>query len=390
MTYQPIVREKISTVNSTTAALGGGAVFTGTSEDVSAYSEITVSMATDVAGATDGLQMQFSPDGTNWDRAVKITPPQVGLTSNFGSPHTLSVINQYFRIVYTNGAGAQSHFRLQTIYHPHKSKNLTSRSAQVLNMMNDVELVRQVSRPEDDKNLGLVGYIAQKRKFGVNEAVNNTTHEDIWAEGGTVTLASAAETVQVKAGGNAADDAAGAGARTITVEGLDSNWAEVSEDITLAGASASSATSASFIRVNRAYIKTAGTYAGSNTGIIRVEGTSTSHVYAHIPAELGSTFQSIVAVPADKTMYITEVKYSCGESNSADVRMWHVEDGSLSLPVKYYETAIEDFSGFQPTPLETYLKFTEKETVGFDALRVTGSGTARVSVDFDYILVDNT
>jgi hypothetical protein len=213
----------VSTNNSTTATLAGDAVYTGTSEDVSAYSEITVSYATDVVGAADGLQLQFSPDGTNWDRAIKITPPQIGLTANYGGVHTLAVINQYFRVVYTNGSGAQGHFRLQTIYHKNKSKNLTSRSQQVLNKMNDVELVRQISRPEDDKNLGLVGYIEQGRKFGANPAVGNGAFEDIWYNGGSYTLLTSAETVRVKAGGNAADDSAGAGARTITVYGLDEN-----------------------------------------------------------------------------------------------------------------------------------------------------------------------
>ena len=379
----------VSTDNSTTATLAGDAVYTGTSEDVSTYSQITVSYATDVAGATDGLEMQFSPDGTNWDRSIKITPPQIGLTANFGGVHTLAVINQYFRIVYTNGSGAQGHFRLQTIYHRSKNKNLTSRSQQTLNKMNDVELVRQISRPEDDKNFGLIGYIEQSRKFGVNEAVGNGAFEDIWSVGGTATLPTAAETVRVKAGGDAADDAAGAGARTITVYGLDENWAEQSEVITLAGASQSSATTTTFIRINRAEITTVGTAFGTNTAAITIENTSSTDVLAEIPAGTGKTQTSLYAVPANKTAYLTAIKVSCGQADSADIRLWHTEDGSLALPYKHYEFSIEDFSGFIYEKLETYLKFNEKETIGFDAKRITGSGSARISVDYDFILVDN-
>jgi hypothetical protein len=379
----------VSTDNSTTATLAGDAVYTGTSEDVSSYSQITVSYATDVTGATDGLEMQFSPDGTNWDRSIKITPPQVGLTANFGGVHTLAVINQYFRIVYTNGSGAQSHFRLQTIYHRNKNKNLTSRSQQVLNKMNDVELIRQVSRPEDDKNLGLVGYIEQGRKFGANPAVGNGAFEDIWYNGGSYTLLTSAETVRVKVGGNAADDSAGLGARTITIYGLDENWAEQSETITLAGASASSATTTTFIRINRAEVATVGTANAANTGNIVVEGVTSSTVLANIEAGYGRTQLSMYAVPANKTLYITAFKISVGAADSADVRLWHTQDGSLALPFKHYEFTLEDFSGYNYVKLETYLKYTEKETVGFDAKRITGSGSARVSCDFDYILVDN-
>jgi hypothetical protein len=379
----------VSTVNSTTSTLGISGVFTGTSEDVSNYSQITVSYATDVAGATDGLEMQFSPDGTNWDRSIKITPPQVGLTNNFGGVHTLAVINQYFRIVYTNGSGAQGHFRFQTIYHRSKNKNLTSRSQQVLNKMNDVELIRQVSRPEDDKNLGLVGYIEQGRKFGANPAVGNGAFEDIWYNGGSYTLLTSAETVRVKVGGNAADDAAGAGARTITVYGLDENWTEQSEVITLAGASASSATTTTFIRINRAEITTVGTANAANTGDIIIEGVVSSTLLANIEGGYGRTQLSIYTVPANKTLYITAFKISVGAADSADVRLWHTQDGSLSLPFKHYEFTLEDFSGYNYVKLETYLKYTEKETVGFDSKRITGSGSARVSCDFDYILVDN-
>jgi hypothetical protein len=236
----------------------------------------------------------------------------------------------------------------------------------------------------------LINYQAAKRKWGINEAVGNGTHEDIWAEGGTYPILETATTVRIAAGGDGADTAAGAGAREITIEGLDENWNEATETLATNGTAASTSTTTTFIRVNRVYVSDCGTFGGSNTGIIRVQDTAaTIGTLAHIPAGLGNTFQAIVAVPAGKTVYVTKVNTSVGESDSADVRLWKVSDGALATPCKQYESVTADFSGFQPDKLETYFRFTERETIGWDAVRITGSGSARVSVEFDYVLVDN-
>jgi hypothetical protein len=57
--------------------------------------------------------------------------------------------------------------------------------------------------------------------------------------------------------------------------------------------------------------------------------------------------------------------------------------------VKHFEWGIEDYSGSRDFDLDTYLKFNEKNHIFFEAQRVTGSGTAQVSVDFEMYLIDN-
>jgi len=112
MAYFPPKPSIISTVNSTTVALAANGVFTGTLEDVTQYASITVSLIASQASATDGLQIQQSPDGTNWDVSDTYTiPAATGKT--FGA----QIVARYFRIVYTNGATIQASFRLQTIFH---------------------------------------------------------------------------------------------------------------------------------------------------------------------------------------------------------------------------------------------------------------------------------
>jgi hypothetical protein len=102
----------VSSVNSTSSTLLAAAVFTGTSEDISDYASITVSLIASHASATDGLSLQQSSDGTNWDISDVYTIPAAT-----GKQYAQQVTARFFRVVYTNGGTNQSSFRLQTIFH---------------------------------------------------------------------------------------------------------------------------------------------------------------------------------------------------------------------------------------------------------------------------------
>src|SRR3972149_3524277 len=65
----------VDLANSTATPLGTGAIFTGTAVEVKDISTITLLVFSDVASATDGLQVQWSTDGTNWDDDDKLTIP---------------------------------------------------------------------------------------------------------------------------------------------------------------------------------------------------------------------------------------------------------------------------------------------------------------------------
>ena len=66
---------RVSTLNSSSTALGGGAVFTGSAENICEASVIIVVVYSDAESATDGLSIQFSSDGTNWDHTDVYTIP---------------------------------------------------------------------------------------------------------------------------------------------------------------------------------------------------------------------------------------------------------------------------------------------------------------------------
>jgi len=96
--------------NSTTTPLGAGGVFTGTATNILPYTSIRTSVFSDQDSAVNGLQFQFSEDGTNWDIISSVS---VSAGDAISVPFGRQA--QYFRIVYTNGATPQTAFRVQTI-----------------------------------------------------------------------------------------------------------------------------------------------------------------------------------------------------------------------------------------------------------------------------------
>jgi len=166
-------------------------------------------------------------------------------------------------------------------------------------------------------------------KFGANTDVDLAAVEDVWTVGGTRTWLSAAVPITAVSA-STADNAGQAGALVITIQGLDSNWDEAEADLTMAGASQSAATTASFFRINRAFVKEMGTYHGSNTGAITIQST-TGGVHGQIAAASGQTEQSHYSLATGKTLHLA----SCYVSG--DVTL-------VITPVLWQATGIDDVS----------------------------------------------
>ena len=119
MTYTPVITANVSVVNSTTTALTGGAIFTGTPEDVSQYSSLSVSFYVQPTNATGNIFVQFSNVSTNagW---IPISNTVTAVNSTNASGFTLdtTMTCQYFRVFYVNDSVAQTSFVIQSIYHP--------------------------------------------------------------------------------------------------------------------------------------------------------------------------------------------------------------------------------------------------------------------------------
>lgn len=109
--YYPGIGGLVSTANQTTSTLIADTKYTGSAEVVAMYASVTLSISSDVPSAACGVQIQFSPDGTNWDRTVSWTYQNNADTFT----KTIEVDAKYLRVVYTNGSTGQSYFRLQLL-----------------------------------------------------------------------------------------------------------------------------------------------------------------------------------------------------------------------------------------------------------------------------------
>lgn len=132
------------------------------------------------------------------------------------------------------------------------------------------------------------------QKFGSNPDIDTVAAEDVWDGGGLYSFPSAAAVTTIESD-NAADTAAGTGARTITIEGLDSDYNFISETVTLNGVTAVTLAN-EYIRVFRAYNVLVGSN-GVNVGDITIQHGAT--VLAQITAAKGQTLMAIYTVPAN-------------------------------------------------------------------------------------------
>jgi hypothetical protein len=238
---------------------------------------------------------------------------------------------------------------------------------------------------------GNLAGLAVVNKFGRNDAVPNGSWEFVSLLGLTSWPLSAPTAVRIKAGGNAADTAAGAGAREVTVQGIDSDFNEVSEAVATAGAAASLATTISFWRIHRAWVSSAGTYGAANTDDIVVENSGGGTDLIEIAAGEGQTQFGGWTVPVGKTAYLLAAEMRVDSNKSANIRMFTRENiDVVSAPVssKRIRLFFDGVSGeFHYDPPGTGKLINEKSDIWFEAFG--DGGVVEVSCDFTLLVVDN-
>jgi hypothetical protein len=144
MTYIPVATATISTGNSTSAALGAGATFTGTPEDVSQYASLSVSYYVQPYTATGNIFVQFSNTASPFYAVSNTVTPVSPITSN-GFALDVITAAQYFRIVYVNDSTVQTALMVQSIFHPQaRIAQATTRYAQTPTDYTDVLNTRSI------------------------------------------------------------------------------------------------------------------------------------------------------------------------------------------------------------------------------------------------------
>jgi len=179
------------------------------------------------------------------------------------------------------------------------------------------------------------------RRFGLNEAVGSS-YETVGGYSAQYTLPTAAQTLDVVSG-STEDAAEGTGALTLRIVGLDANYAEITEDVTLTGQTAATTTQ-SFLRVNQAYVLTAGS-TGSNVGIITIDQTTSGYVVAVIGATYGEALQLIQTVPAGKYIRLDRMTLSVDKGDRTTVQFRYREYGGAWRSA-LIETMYQQFAAF--------------------------------------------
>ena len=232
------------------------------------------------------------------------------------------------------------------------------------------------------------GYAAI-HKFGRNPNLGNAP-ETVWMYGGKyqyLDVGSASTLYAYSA--NAQDSAAGDGARTVTIQGLDNNFNEIEETVTVGGA----ATTLEFLRVYRAFVATAGV-SNTNEGdvLITTGAGGTGTVLADIGTigtgttfGLGQTQLALYTVPAGKTGYLTTWNVGCAPmNNKATVVLKSRElDGDAPFRTK---DIVDLVGGYHTQNYSIPLRFPEKTDIEVVAAADTST---IISSSFDIILVNN-
>ncbi len=225
-------------------------------------------------------------------------------------------------------------------------------------------------------------------KFGYQSAISNA-EVPIWDVVEPYVYPSAAKAMTVSSD-NPADDAAGTGARTVKVTGLDANYVEINETITLVSTTAVTTTQA-FLRVYRAQVLSAGS-GEENAGTIYI-GAST--VTAGVPAEKYAAIsptenQSLMAiwtVPAGKTAFMRRLT-ACTGATAADLGVL------LRLKIRKFGEVFQTKDKMNLVRQQILLEhvipkvITEKSDVMVTAIR-TGNSNLAVCATLELYVRDN-
>ena len=224
--------------------------------------------------------------------------------------------------------------------------------------------------------------------FGFNGDVDQT-QVSVWPLPSLITFPAAALQMTVSST-NANDTAAGTGARTVVVQGVDANYNEVTETVTLNGQTAVTM-SASLLRVNYAYVATAGSgnsaagdiYIGTGTVTAGVPAT----VYDIIKFDYNTTTTGSYTIPAGYTAYISQGLFSTGQpSGTTQVQGRLLTRGTNNIRMTAALTTLNN--GVANYVFEYPLAVPEKTTI--EATAIASANNNAVSSMFIILLVKNS
>jgi hypothetical protein len=223
--------------------------------------------------------------------------------------------------------------------------------------------------------------------FGYNPDVDQT-RVTVWPHTGVIPFPAAA--LQMKVSSSSTDDAAaGTGARTVYVEGLDANHREISETVTLNGQT-EVLTTKSYLHINEAYVATAGSGNSAAGDIYFGTGTVTAGVpatvYDLIKFDYNRRITGSYTIPAGHTAYIVQGLFSAGQAGGSSQvvgRLLRIGADNIrrAVAITTVNNGVADYTFEYPVPIP------EKVTV--EAVARGSSNNNEASSMFILVLVSN-
>ena len=226
-------------------------------------------------------------------------------------------------------------------------------------------------------------------KFGRNDSVPNGVWQLVSLSSPSGAFPASGTPVRIKAGGDAADTANGAGAREITLIGIDTNLAEVSETLATSGSGASAYTTTSFWRVYRSFVSSVGTYGVNNTGNIVVENAGDDALT--ITAGEGQTQHGAFAIPIGKVGYLLSVDIDTDATKRADFRLFVRENfNDFAAPMSPSRVKLHWDGVLGPISYRPRSPIVVIPALSDIWIEAEGDGAnTDVSVDFEILLIDD-
>lgn len=221
---------------------------------------------------------------------------------------------------------------------------------------------------------GQISYHTTLFKYGYNPLIINV-NETIWDVGGLYSYPGAAVAMTATSASGASDSGV-----KIIIQGLDANFAELEEKVTL-NASGTATTTGLFLRVFRAYVS------GATAPVGNVNIANGGTTYARVTAGENQTLMAVYTVPAGKTLYVTQGVATHGTDTSGaymTVRFMVRQPGGVFRT----QTKVDIIGSEILFPFTFPLRIPEKSDVEVRAICSKNQNNA-VSATFEGVLVNN-
>lgn len=235
----------------------------------------------------------------------------------------------------------------------------------------------------DANTLVAIGSVPGYRVFNkfAQSSVVSTSFVDIWPNASVLSYLSSAERMNL-ASTDINDDEGSTGAETVTVYGLDSNYDEIEETVTLDGTN-NVLTTNSYLRVYRMVVRSAGS-TGSNEGTITATAETAATVQAYIGVGINQTLQSQYTVPNGYYLVLNDFEITVQKSDQAEIYGMIRPFGEV-FQVKRVYNVFQETARFDFIPP---ILVPPKADITVRAQKISGASTVNISCAYDGFLIE--